>query len=122
MTKQQRIASMKLGSIFGSWTVVKRVANNIHNQVMWECRCECGKIVSIVGSSLRSGHSRSCGCKKALPSGEAAFNSLYRNYEFGAKRRGRKFNIPRELFRELTKQNCFYCGTPPSQILQYEYL
>lgn len=29
---------------------------------MWLCKCECGKQKSVLGSSLRSGHTKSCGC------------------------------------------------------------
>ena len=29
---------------------------------MWECLCDCGNIVNVVGSALKSGNTKSCGC------------------------------------------------------------
>ncbi|RXZ77224.1 HNH endonuclease [Paenibacillaceae bacterium] len=37
---------------------------NKHNTLLWECRCSCGKIVFLPGTSLRGGHYKSCGCKQ----------------------------------------------------------
>lgn len=31
-------------------------------EAMWRCRCDCGAYVSVIGSSLTSGNTRSCGC------------------------------------------------------------
>ena len=28
----------------------------------WKCKCECGKIISVLTSSLTTGHTKSCGC------------------------------------------------------------
>ena len=30
----------------------------------WVCRCDCGKIITINGASIRSGNTKSCGCAK----------------------------------------------------------
>ena len=45
----------------GRFTVLCR-AQNKGEQAAWTCLCDCGKEVDVVGSSLRSGASRSCGC------------------------------------------------------------
>ena len=57
-----------------------------------------------------------------LPKGEAAFNMVLRQYKAAAKRRDLSFNLTTEKFRELTKQNCFYCGKIPSQIMRHPEL
>lgn len=31
-------------------------------EVIWECICDCGKVCFVVGTSLRLGHTKSCGC------------------------------------------------------------
>lgn len=33
-----------------------------HRDILWLCECSCGKKVYVVGSKLKSGHTRSCGC------------------------------------------------------------
>lgn len=54
------------GQKFNHWTVLKREKNNSNGDAMWLCECDCEnhtqKIVK--GSSLRRGHSKSCGCIK----------------------------------------------------------
>ena len=51
--------------------------------------------------------------RKRLPYGEAAFNYVYRNYKRNAKNRGLSFKLSRNEFRQLTQQNCRYCGIEP---------
>ena len=36
----------------------------------WECKCDCGNVVIVPGSSLRSGETRSCGCLRKAMVGE----------------------------------------------------
>lgn len=56
------------GKKFGKLTVVKedkeyRIKNNIKaRHCYWECKCECGNTISVLGNSLLSGATVSCGC------------------------------------------------------------
>jgi len=50
------------GQKFGRLTVIKRVENDKWNKARWLCKCECGNEVIVVGTSLRSGETQSCGC------------------------------------------------------------
>lgn len=52
------------GQRFGRLTVIQRTFDhNIKTRnAIWLCKCDCGKITSVVGTCLRSGDSRSCGC------------------------------------------------------------
>lgn len=50
------------GKRFGQLTVVERDKAAHKGNAHWVCRCECGKIVSVRGSSLTSGNTKSCGC------------------------------------------------------------
>lgn len=49
------------GKIFGRLTVLKRTMNN-GKRPKWSCICNCGKEVAVLGESLRSGNTSSCGC------------------------------------------------------------
>lgn len=59
------------GKTFGMLTVIKmtRVKNKYS---YWECLCECGKSKEIMGTSLTSGNTQSCGCKAKKKSSETA--------------------------------------------------
>lgn len=58
---------MKLIDISGNkytyLTVLRRdILNNNSGQVKWICKCDCGKVVSVVGRDLKDGSTKSCGC------------------------------------------------------------
>lgn len=62
------------GKRFGSLTVISRSENRVcngHIQVMWLCRCDCGKEKVIRGTHLKSGAVISCGCVGKKNSAEA---------------------------------------------------
>jgi hypothetical protein len=51
-----------LGRKFGRLTVVEHRGLGKQHENRWLCRCECGKETIVVGKSLISGNTRSCGC------------------------------------------------------------
>lgn len=44
--------------VFGEWTVLEYCGNQ-----KWKCQCSCGTVKEVNGYTLRSGESKSCGCK-----------------------------------------------------------
>lgn len=50
-----------IGETFGSLTVIAYDGKR-GGKHYWKCRCTCGSEVSICQSSLKSGHTTSCGC------------------------------------------------------------
>lgn len=50
------------GKKFGRWTVIRREENNARNRTVWLCKCDCGTERKVLGSVLKNGRSRSCGC------------------------------------------------------------
>lgn len=50
------------GQRFGKLVVLKRIKNDKDGNAMWECRCDCGNLHVVMGSRLRKGQCRSCGC------------------------------------------------------------
>ena len=50
------------GESFGRLTVVQKVGYNNASKVIYKCRCECGQYTNVVGGSLTTGHTTSCGC------------------------------------------------------------
>lgn len=50
------------GKRFGRWIVSNRVENSKGGQSYWLCKCDCGNKREVIGSSLKLGFSKSCGC------------------------------------------------------------
>lgn len=51
-----------VGERFGRLTVVERLDSTERGHSMWLCRCDCGAEKSVLGTSLRKGATKSCGC------------------------------------------------------------
>lgn len=55
------------GNEYGKWKVLYRdTQKSKHSAVRWVCKCACGTITSVAGTSLRKGLSNSCGCNKGI--------------------------------------------------------
>jgi hypothetical protein len=127
--EQHGIKKDELGNKYGRLTVIESAGSTEEycSYLLWKCKCECGNVAIVRGSLLRSGHTKSCGCLqieavrktglkpgKRLPTGETAFNAILSGYKYRAQLQGRTFELTKEEFMSLTKQNCTYCGCPPS--------
>jgi len=53
------------GNRYGKLLVIKK-AKVQNGAYYWQCRCDCGKKIVVIGNALRSGNSRSCGCCRGL--------------------------------------------------------
>lgn len=51
-----------IGATFGRLTVVEPVRERVRNNIAFLCRCECGGEKVAIGSDLKRGNVRSCGC------------------------------------------------------------
>lgn len=63
--KKQIDTTSLLNKRFGRLLVIKRdlsVEIGHGKESRWICKCDCGNIVSILGKSLTSGRTKSCGC------------------------------------------------------------
>ena len=50
------------GQKFGRLTILKRMDKNKRGDYRWLCKCICGKEKIVIGSDLKSGNTKSCGC------------------------------------------------------------
>lgn len=50
------------GEKFGTLTVLKKDKIDKNRSMCWLCKCDCGKMIVVSGTSLRSGNTKSCGC------------------------------------------------------------
>lgn len=89
---------IKAGDKFGKWIVLEETEPQISpcgaKTRMFKCRCECGTVRNVAGSSLKTDHSKSCGCYRAEWTVEhhtthgGKHTWLYREWT-GAKRRAK---------------------------------
>jgi hypothetical protein len=114
------------GKKFGRWAVIeiaeKRPNRDNGTRIFWKCICECGNVRNIDGASLKSGHSKSCGClrkegHRTLPHGVSEQRLLLYSYRRNAERRNLDFFLSAEQFTNLTQKNCYYCGEMPKNKL-----
>ncbi len=51
------------GLKFGRLTAIRIIGRSESTRgVIWECLCDCGKTTQAIGTLIRSGHTKSCGC------------------------------------------------------------
>lgn len=84
------------GRKFGKLTAFYEHSKTKSGDIRWACKCDCGKIVFVVGANLRNGHTKSCGC-------------------IGKTKHGRSKSRLYEVWRGM-KKRC-YCKTSSG----YEY-
>jgi len=104
------------GKKFGRWTVLKDLGGGKITAI-----CECGTQRNVTKYNLISGCSKGCGCVKSKP-GRVGFYLLYQAYKIRSKKRKITFSLTKGEFRKITSKNCFYCGSPPSQIMKNHYI
>jgi hypothetical protein len=70
------------GERFGKLIVVARSGRS-SKPVRWRCRCDCGEPLVVIGASLKSGRTKSCGCFKAdrITHGASRRNSTSPEYQ-----------------------------------------
>lgn len=54
------------GQRFGHWTVLSRAENDRRGNTRWLCQCDCGRQGVVSSPNLKTGASRSCGCRDGI--------------------------------------------------------
>lgn len=120
MNKVKSTKDINDGDIFGRLTIINCTGSH-KGKRRFSCLCECGKIHTVLGYSLVSGHTISCGCYRRQnrrtaaqkEPGAAAYSSLFSACRGGAKNRKLIFNTTKEQHKEIISKNCHYCSKPP---------
>lgn len=53
------------GQRFDRWTVLGIAPHERCEPIRWVCECDCGSVKEVLGSELKRGGSKSCGCYKS---------------------------------------------------------
>lgn len=48
------------GNKYHYLTVLNQAGRNKFGQILWDCRCDCGNIITVVGTNLKRGDWKSC--------------------------------------------------------------
>ena len=115
-----------VGQRFGRLLAIRDAGNRINSrgekESMWECQCDCGNTKIIMGSNLRTGDAKSCGCynkertaamNRINPS-EFRVNRVFSSYRQAARKKNMEFLLTKEDVEKLIDLNCYYCGGLPS--------
>ena len=54
------LSDMMVGGKIGRWIIYRRLPNNKRGQHVFKCRCKCGRVRSVLKTSLLSKRSTSC--------------------------------------------------------------
>ena len=52
------------GKKFNRLTFIRKTDERKNNNILWECKCDCGNIVKVKKWNVTSGNTKSCGCLK----------------------------------------------------------
>lgn len=108
---------------YGKLTVISKDEPDKHGHNRWNCVCECGRNVRVLGYQLDSGNTKTCGCSRTtINSKHPNFKGykeiggkLWYTFQKGARDRNLPFEITIEYAWELfEKQNrqCSLTGLP----------
>jgi hypothetical protein len=84
------------GKRFGRLIVLNIVQYNKCSRIHWKCKCDCGNIKNINGTSLKLGVTKSCGCyrdeqiKKANTKHGMEHTKFYKSWQHLKERCGNK--------------------------------
>jgi len=100
-----------IGKKFGRLEVLKE-AGSKSKQVLWECTCECGNVIFVIGCDLRRGHTKSCGClKRDLSIKRATKHRMYGTptYKSWSQMIQRCNNKKNTAYKNYGKRGIFVC-------------
>ncbi len=124
-----RASPSLIGKKFGLWTVESQAKTRTYGYQgrnpasfkYWNCKCDCGVLGEVPGTSLMLGLSKSCGCSKKKPKYQYGycFGRAYRNYKGNATRRKLEFALTPEEAYLLFTSPCYYTGREPANKIEW---
>ena len=119
--KKITLRGIQIGDKYNKLTCMSYDHKDKNHIKFYLFKCDCGKEKIMAGPSVKSGHAKSCGCIKSgpkylLPKGHVELTNIIGSYKGNAHRRGYRWELSRDFVNKLIQSNCYYCGTPPSNI------
>lgn len=109
--RKKVLKPIRRGKKFGRLTVLGDASPAI-GPSMSECRCSCGKVVTVKNRYLRIKRTqeKSCGCRNKLPAGYSARNAALSSIKQSAKIRNYAWDLEDEVVFKLMEEPCYLCG------------
>lgn len=86
------------GNKYGKLLVIRRFEQNSKSgNAKWVCRCDCGNTTIVIGSKLKNGYTKSCGCNRI--SNKAKGHSKERLYRIWYKMKVRCYKEDDEHYK-----------------------
>lgn len=80
------------------------------------CRCDCGRKRIGFNEDLRSGRTKTCGCRIDLRNLDSEWIRVFHGYVGGAASRGVKFTLSVQQVKHICSLPCYYCGAKGSNV------
>lgn len=93
------------GLKFNKWTVIEKSNRKSHRTSYWKCQCDCGIVKEVLGSHLRFGSSKCCGCEGLKNNTNKMFGNKY-----GLKHGF--YNHPLRAIRKAMLDRCYNENNP----------
>jgi hypothetical protein len=125
LKKLEDLSGKKFNRLTALSVDLPRTQNDKYWRVFWICKCICGTIKSVSSASLKSNHTKSCGCWKLENSKDVCRKNftketvvpprrnIFTQYVAKCKTKGMDFLIPESQFYKLIESACHYCGSGP---------
>lgn len=111
------------GEKFNRLTILRFSHSDKRWRKFYLVRCDCGKEKAVMGSAMISGNTKSCGCLSAevraerrISDNHSEVTAIILSYRRHAESRGFKWSLTRDNVLGVISKDCFYCGSPPSNI------
>jgi len=102
-------AKNEVGKTYSRLTVLSKAENTKQGDARFNCRCECGELLVVTGSSLRSGHTNSCGCsmiKEKLYYGQGLYTKGKYTTSIGG-RLTKEFTVWVKMLERCYREKCW---------------
>jgi len=99
------------GKVFGKLTVISK-HSTIKRCTRWKCKCECGNEAIVLGESLKSGATKSCGCyRKEITKIKATTHGLSKDklYDIWCDMKRRCYNPKNKRYENYGGRNIKVC-------------
>jgi len=111
--REQKLIAEMVGKKFGRLTVLSKAESRVTSRgkkiSIWHCKCDCGNECDVVGTYLRKGKTKSCGCYSIDKHREILFKDLT-GMRFG---RLTVIDENKDYNKSHTLWNCICdCGNP----------